>query len=398
MSRARIPEKLILVLLCFAFARSPQIQAQGNDRAAPVSLPSLLLTLERKTIRENDKIIADIWISNPSTVDLTDLKLSVSGRFWSMDCGNFTATRLPAKGMLHQQLCLKTGPDIEIGDFMASAVLQYSFEMGKQKGTSFVASEVPISAKLLGTDSIAGIPLELAGFIVPGLAFWLVLRMSGVPWGIASGLGDQLIYSLLVSLALIYASTALKLLKVDGGIGFQKLLHLALIGVAVGVVVSSIDFLIRWIFRAKQSAKTPMPDDEAEATLLKLIRRHARKANPEARIRLRTNMNEEFRGSLGLKTPTFTVLIGWFQFETKGLTEEKLKNLQSLVEKKQFEAAIDFANENKIPINLRNSIQKSTDGGDEASTGLTIMRWPSRDVSDFQIVSQTLRGEPLITH
>jgi hypothetical protein len=161
-------------------------------------------------MRENDQLQAKILISNEWDKPLADVVLRVTAPTflsWSdTSCAEWKgATQgaanigtVGANDFREVTVCLKSGSDILVGDFNVSFTCEYSWPIGQARGRSFVTADKTVKSSLLGSDTVAGVPIALAAFIVPGLFFWLVLERFKVPWNVGSALGDKLVYSVVV--------------------------------------------------------------------------------------------------------------------------------------------------------------------------------------------------------
>jgi hypothetical protein len=69
-----------------------------------------------------------------------------------------------------------------VGDFNFLFTFEYEWPQQNSLQQSFVVVEKTLKVSLLGSDSVAGIPVGLAGFIVPGLIFWWIVARFNVPW------------------------------------------------------------------------------------------------------------------------------------------------------------------------------------------------------------------------
>jgi hypothetical protein len=167
--------------------------------------------------------------------------------------------------------------------------------------------------KLLGTDTLGGIPLALSGLILPGFCFWLVLSLFGVRWSFGLALGDKIVYSVLVSLALLFLCTHFSSADISSGLSIRKLFIWGATGLGTGVLVGGGDLLVRWIKRKKEEAITLKPLDDEQLIFRKLLVRYKDEEKPLSKVVLKNN--KEYYGSLVYKDSEKTTLVGWYELK-----------------------------------------------------------------------------------
>ena len=399
---------------------SPQVSAQGVS--APK--PTIYISLERQAIREDDCVPVEIWFSNDDKHELNDVVLQIaSPSFIKLDeksCGakeqnlvkqiKLDAGQSPS--IYHQTLYLKTGPDITVGDYTLLFTFQYRWKLEKEAGHSMLSVEKPVKVNFFGSESVAGVPLGLAGLIVPGLFFWLVVRLFGVSWGMETALGDKLIYSVVMSFIFValasilirYASW-LRYLDVSSGISIAKLIRLAGTGAAAGAVVGAVEMWHRKR-REKNEAKARINfDDDDVAMLGKLLKRNPN-YNPSRLARLvrkflgREGANyrpqtivqlkgggDQYIGSLGVKEADLTTLAGWFKITKDKSQPEVVRRLEELERRGYLFDLLEQAKAANFKIEGRNRVKKKAKGGTGTTpAGEWIMPLPSDQI--LQVVEK----------
>jgi hypothetical protein len=262
---------LTLVFLSSAFSVNGARSATPSPSPSPSptpSKPNVAVSFDRQALRENDAIQAWIRFSNEWTQDLTNVNLQIDApSFLSWregTCGDWKPGLSATSGSINlgavlandvkvTAVCFKSGSDVMVGDFNVAFTFDY-FWPGKSKQHSFVTSEKTLKANLFGSDNVAGVPIALAAFIVPGLFFWLVVGWLKVPWNVEEGLGEKLIYSVLVSFALLWLFEKL-LMDASASISIQRLGLFAGVGALTGLVVGGSSQLVSFGIRKLKEAR-----------------------------------------------------------------------------------------------------------------------------------------------
>jgi hypothetical protein len=342
-------------------------------------------------MRENDQLQAKILISNEWDKPLADVVLRVTAPTflsWSdTSCAEWKgATQgaanigtVGANDFREVTVCLKSGSDVLVGDFNVSFTCEYSWPIGQARGRSFVTADKTVKSSLLGSDTVAGVPIALAAFIVPGLFFWLVLERFKVPWNVGSALGDKLVYSVVVSIILVWIMSWREQDR-SGAIGLSRLIYFALVGGLVGAAIGGIDRVVRRLNqhqRDKQSvlakAAEPKLGEDWQVLLGKLLHHNPYCRNPLAVVRLEDGT--EYRGSLVWETTEVVAIIGWFRVVKENVSGGNRDQIIAALEQAArpidlFSLAVQY----KLEIEARNGIRetKLTGAEDEMGESLTI--------------------------
>jgi|GEM_PF-3388220 len=406
-----------LLLITFLLAGlQGSAQTASPQNAAPPT-PVLVVSLERQAIRENDCVPVEAWLSNEGKHELSDVTLQVASPAFvkvdekpcaAKDQNVVQPIKLgpgPSPNIYHVTLYLKTGPDIIVGDYTLLFAIHYQWKLVKEQGRSLVAVEKPIKLNFLGSDNVAGVPLGLASLIVPGLFFWLVVRLFGVSWSVETALGDRLIYSVIISfmfvalgsMFLAYASW-LHYLDVSSGISITKLIWLAGSGTVVGFVVGVIEHVRRMRRQRKEARSRINFDDDEQAIIQKLLRRSSI-YNPSLLVRLfrkvfarastsylpqtvvRLKNGQEYIGSLGVKEADLTTLAGWFKVTKDTSQPQVVEKLQQLAQRDRLFDLFRAAKKAKFTIRERNRIRaRLQPGADLTPADSATKRWASDEV------------------
>jgi hypothetical protein len=402
-------------------------QPPVTPEPSPPPKPAVSVSFERQTIRENDAVEVHVLFANEWNQDLSSVVLYVNApasltwnalscKEWSkksyqgglanptLDLGAVGAHQLRVTA-----LCVKSQPDLMVGDFNILFTFDYAWLQNNIAQHSFVTSEKTLKANLFGSDTVAGVPLALAGFIVPGLFFWLVVSWFNLPWGVKDlALGDKLLFSILVSFPIIYLVNGLRFPNVSTGISLIKLLLYASVGAAAGLLLGGSDKLrrrlnLKEVERQKKVAEEEVRlakerqvkfGDDAQVLLGKLLNQYPDYQKPRAVIVL--DNGTEYSGSLAAKADEATALIGWFQIE-----RDKIKgdNRQEIIQKlEQAQRPLDLFNiarQYNLQISLSDPIFKEEDGISQQQEDDSIIL-PSEQAEVKALSQNESPAEPLI--
>jgi hypothetical protein len=406
-----------LILFAIASGYSVPPAPSTAETEKPPS-PQLVISFERQTMRENDQLPVRVFVSNPSDKNLENVRFSWSALpgtlvLYSKKCtdmqsnpgSNQAATEIPIGELPAQQdpksvqsldLCL-TSTTVNNGDYNLLFNLRYDWTAKEGPRHSVLTVEKPIKSAFLGTDSLAGVPLALAGFIVPGLLFWLALDAWKTPWRIQGPtLGDKTVYSVLVSLLLVAMVSISPYFKqmfdITQGLSLKKLEYLALLGGVAGMVIGGFD---RWIrnIRTRLALHT---DDDDLTLLLKLLRLNVGRSKPVTTVQL--GNGQIFQGSVGAQDATDTYLMGWNLIVADPQKASQTEEIRKAVKAGDFALAAELASKYKFQIEPRDYIYlRGADGSfGTANPAVTRMQWPNGQVTGKPTVeTEKDRDEPL---
>lgn len=186
---------LILVLFLLALGGKGE---PAKEIAPPA--PSLIVSFERQNVRENDCVNVELLVTNPSALELAEVSLDAVGpsflHWYSGRCEakkdregtNFSGPNssplslgnVPAQSPMKQELHFHSSDTIEVGEYNVLFIVHYGWKTTRGVSRSVISAEKPVKISFLGNESVAGIPLALAGFIVPGLLFLILLKIFRV--------------------------------------------------------------------------------------------------------------------------------------------------------------------------------------------------------------------------
>lgn len=412
---------LLIAIYVLTLSQAGGKRAKAEETITPPKT-SLSVSLERQTIRENEPLPVVVSFSNDSSETLTDVKLTITGpsfiEWHENDCdgaeikGPVTLDPVPAYSSLtSRKLCLKLNPDKTIvGSHNLLFSVEYLWKAKDGNHRSVTTSEKPISVDLFGTDKIIGVPLAFAGFIVPGLFFWFVLRLFKVPFSTNMGTEEKLIFSIIVSvlcmglmflIRLLFDLPWMKYFDISSDISLVKLLYLALAGSLLGLVFG-VSYKSKQEMRRKQErALIITPNDTRIALLKKILGLNPDYNGTPVLVRLRGEDKCEYVGSHWAKTADTTFLVGAFRIVRQDLPQDVQDGL------KQLSDAQGHLTQNKAnlinALNLVNahpdSVQPDTPvvcyaGTNKSATKKEYFRWNNEEVSS--VIPDWNRGIKLL--
>jgi hypothetical protein len=92
---------------------------------------------------------------------------------------------IAARSSLKHEVYFHTGATTDVDEYNLLFRVPYQWQAQKQAAASFVRAEKVVKVNFPGNESVAGVPLALAGFIIPGLLYPAVgyERSRARPWG-----------------------------------------------------------------------------------------------------------------------------------------------------------------------------------------------------------------------
>lgn len=392
----RLGSLLFLLLAGLFFSTLAQRPTPAPTPPPAPPKPAIAIVLQRQAIRENDELEAQVWISNEWDKPISDVALQLNTpTFLSWDAsscadwkkrsyqpnpqGVASIGTIGPSDFRVTTVCLKSAPDIMVGDFNVSFTCEYSWPSGTAKGRSFVTAEKALKSNLLGSDTVAGVPIALAAFIVPGLVFWLVIGWMNVPWNVGSALGDKLIYSVIVSVGLLWSISWWKT-DSSGAIGLSKLFWFATAGGVAGIIVGSVDRVVRFLVKQKKAkqkaiadAAAPKVGDNPLSLLKKLVAKYPNARKPQAVVK---TGKTQYYGSLMEETDEIVAIIGWFHILKDNIqAANRAEILKELEQAKLPLQLFNVATKYNLTIETRSGVRVITNGNEsEAKEGLTIKR------------------------
>jgi hypothetical protein len=199
---------LTLSLLTLGFFLTPVSSAAQTPDTAPKIV--MVVSLQQDSLLLGDQAAGVVEISNQSDVGadnaLFDAALPDFLVLHAGSCDSAAQTSaidlgsLPAHSVKTQAFCLNLNPSLaRAGSF--NLLFKITYTWGQK--TDLATAEKTVTVDLIGSQTILGLPLAFAGFILPGLMFLLALRWFKWAWVLSLSGEDKLVYSVLLSLLLL---------------------------------------------------------------------------------------------------------------------------------------------------------------------------------------------------
>jgi hypothetical protein len=367
-----------------------QVGAPGR-LDAETDRPALSVVLAVETIKENDAFDLEVWLRNEKDLLLVEAKLHTTAPPFlsthdapcsdksrpAITGGSLELGPIPPASTTTRRLCMRSKA-ITPGDFNLVFTVAYAWDRNGKRQDSFVTIEKPLKVRLFGSDSIAGIPLNLAAFIVPGLVFWLVLSHLGVPWAVAGvALGDRMVYSLLISiLLLLIVGDWMKLIDLEAAIGTAKFATLALVGLGAGLVVAGLHHAVSWVQRFLERSRYIRSDDDLYTKLEKLLAANRDYQHPKATVKVTENGSRKYVGTLAATMGGKVWLAGSFRLVLPAGGGKIASGIKKDYQAGNLAKVVHAARRHKLQITVRNLIQEARDT-DLEPTDHYLRSWPT---------------------
>lgn len=398
-----------------AYDEEPGSKKQPDGSAKSAEPDNVLpgVSFSEPTLGESDSLDVHTWFPNDSGTDIPSVKLEIIGpdflEWHDQNCGSGSPIAgsvllgpLSRYTAVERRFCakFKSGSDIKVGDVNILFVYRYEWKAGKVVKKSIVTVEKPLKIVLLGNDNIVGIPLGLAGLVVPGLFFWLGVGLWRAPWGVGLALGERLFYSVIVSSIFVAVGAWLSGIRwfadkrwlvtpdVLKGTSLSKLVHLAITGIVIGLILGAGDWVFRWWRRRHLQARTISPSDPLELLLEKLLNSHSDDRKPSTSVRLKDGT--EYRGSLGAQAGDSTLLLAWFSVARGSFPAKSSQAAARYFAENRLLDLLALARSKHVKIELFDSIQDS-----RGSTGRDLMSWKNDQVTEIRIEPGQAQQEAL---
>ncbi len=315
--------------------------------------------------------------------------------------GRFALGAVGPTAALSCDFSVRADSEVQEGDFRALFTVVYEWETPDgARATSFVLAKERITVGVFGTDSIGGVSLRLAAYVIPGLLFLMVLRLGWARLSytdpIASktkGHGAQersrealaltapeaATLSVVGSVLLTTAASWCVPTTLERGMSPQRFLTLCLIAVAIALAIPVGNRAYRW-WRASRSLITTEEFDHQRypAILYKALASGLWSAAEPVAVELVSG--KELVGSTIGRMTGRLVLIGWFRLVPKDRGEE----LEALEARGKLARLAKIAEKQGLTVTPRpdGSIrERGADGPEPIFKEMEQLRW--RDVASI---------------
>jgi hypothetical protein len=200
-----------------------------------------------------------------------------------------------------------------------------------------------------------------------------------VPWNAGSGLGEKLIYSIIVSVGLLWLLSWWKT-ESSGAIGLSKMFWFAAAGGVAGLIVGGMDHFVRFLLRRRSAKEAALADaaeakvgDEPLELLQKLLTKYPNGRKPRAVV---TAGDTQYTGSLMEETDEIVAVVGWFRIVKDNIpAANRAEILGALTQAQSSLELFNVASKYGLTIEPRNGIREITNGDEsDGAEVLTIKR------------------------
>jgi hypothetical protein len=207
----KVPVLFLGAVVCLLLI-SPHPASAQTAGETPVPKMNLAISFRQGTIKINDKVLVTVFVTNESDVPITSAILTISRPDFLLvyrdSCGASPLNSPIEIGALAPYstlaqpltLCFALETDTAVaGSYNILFAIRYEWD----KNSDLVTSEKPVNVDLIGAESILGIPIGLAGFVLPGFIVLVILKRFSIPWVKDFDSVDRVIYSVIFSIILL---------------------------------------------------------------------------------------------------------------------------------------------------------------------------------------------------
>ncbi|WP_316174853.1 MULTISPECIES: hypothetical protein [unclassified Bradyrhizobium] len=331
----------------------------GLTWADAPSKPALTVILARNEILAGQTMGFSIWIENATEARIMDAGLSLFGPP-SLKIGSLgpdgtcdvkdtigLGTVEPGSTLVRSRMCLKADSSIAERDENLAFSVSYSLQNVKDNKTIAGASvaEKKMSIGLFGTESVGGVSLRLASYVIPGTFFLMILRLfapkeSRVELGATESVTLSIFISTLLFLGTAYLIPSLQLHFAGIGSTVSAIAFLALCGAAIvlGGILAAVLQGISMIGAWERNARIVQETDRVGPIIQKAVRAAGGKLDPVMMIA----DGKQYFGSLVVPASNGgRILLGWFQL--KAPDAKCRSEMKEWFDKDEFIKPIDAA-------------------------------------------------------
>jgi len=252
MQRITITLCFLIALVSVVFPRKPVSAQAETDQP----LVAIVISFQQDHIRLNSPVPVTIWIINQSDIPVSGARLIVDKPDFIVihlgSCDNPAQTHpidlgaIPPNSVSEQPVSICFTLDRQkalAGTYNILTSVIYEWE----EGTGLLSEEKTLQVDLIGMDTILGIPLGFAGFVLPGLMILVILRWFKVPIAIDMEPADRFIYGILLSLILLgpfswiasqpWAPAWITWLDFQQQVSIERLAVFVFIGLVIGLAI-----------------------------------------------------------------------------------------------------------------------------------------------------------------
>lgn len=255
----------LLFALVTAAVAAPALAA--DDSAAP----ALILSLGQDRVRASRPVAVTVLLANGTDVDVDSASLSVARpeflRLYADAAGTQSLTGAVDLGGLAAHSVMSAPRTLYLAVDPGNAVsgaytLLFTVRYAQGGRVGVLTAEKELQVDLVGAETILGVPLAFAGFVLPGLMLLIALNWFKVPWVNKENMGadDRLIFGVIISLVLLGPFSLLarrgaaprwvQWLDLQQEISIERLGAYVAIGLGLGVLIG---FTYRQVERRRKA-------------------------------------------------------------------------------------------------------------------------------------------------
>ncbi len=283
---------LCLVLVTMGLCLTQVAAAAQNSTPAAPADPKIVIviSLQQSTLRITEQVHGVLEISNQADTAADDSSFrAILPDFLVMHVGSCNSPaqdivgalilgNLPAHSVKTQPFCITLdNSKARSGSF--NVLFEVTYSWGTK--TDMVTAEKALGVDLIGSQTILGLPLAFAGFILPGLMLLIALRWFKAPWAVGLSGEDRLIYSVLLSLLLLGPFAWLgsqagapgwaQFLNFSQEVTIERLGAYVLIGLVFGAVIGAVYQRIKQEQARQLAALKPTINDDNKTLIQKAL-------------------------------------------------------------------------------------------------------------------------------
>ncbi len=296
----------------------------------PPPLVSVLLTLEKNEITAREPLKLELLIINNTdqTLDTITLNITASANLhWvpydaaTPSCAqealesNHLIPSIGAQSSHAEKVCVKVGSNAEDGVYSVLFKLTYRTTQDGKLVQKVVPIQQDITINLVQIDSLVGVPLSLASFVLPGMVCLILLNVFGVfkNLGLTLESDEKFVLGTIISVVILGVGSLLNqvieslfhwdLFPINAPVTLEALFLLMLLGSVLAVIGTG----LYWKYDKRQASLCINLSDNYSIILQKILRMNPNYEDSAVSVKLKDKLEEyygshlaEFRGQLFL--------------------------------------------------------------------------------------------------
>ena len=392
--------------------RPPPPAPPGSPAEASAARPQVAfdVTLERSALHASDRVPFALWVANESATAVTGVELSISAPPRDVagvarqdhtcrvaTTGPLRLFDLPAFKSRSFPGVLCTAGSVREGEFNVLFVLRYHWRVPERGGADgydgYKATEKRVALSFIAAEGAAGASLGLVALLIPGVLFFLVLRLTALPGLERLNTADVGALTVAVSLLCAYLVTRLMPAYRPETISRGSLLALCLAAAAAALVLRGVVALACALGRVRRRDRVVLHTDSIGEALGKALQPNRLVGRAQAASSIRFTLGEEggqVEGSRLVEAEDGYALLGWFSVECPDAAMRQ--RLDRLLAARRYREVLAAA---PAPPTLRAGLRIAPPGGELADTGQRIKFLKADEIIEPSCQA-TNRGLPLL--